>query len=524
MRRPRAFWALAALLASVVVVPSAVARSTPAEHTLVQLKRATSCESATTLLDAGATVVSSELRLYRLPQAAAALVLPTLRADGAVAHTQPDRTLVASLARVDFDEPLVASQWWRRAIGVDGLTPPGPGKPVTIVDSGVDVNHPEFLNRPNLLTLNPQEPAPLGGEHGTAVASVLGAPVNGIGLVGIYPEVVLRSWDAAIGEGTRLESSEIVQGILAASNGGPGVVNLSLGGTQRDLFIEQAVYTAVRKGVLVVAASGNDGDRGNPLGYPAGVPHVLTVGASNRDNGVAFFSSRSNYVDIVAPGQDIPIATAIGKGFRTADGTSFASPLVAGAAAWLWTARPRLDASQVFEILRRSATDIGAPGRDRASGFGLLNLPAALAYPAPAIDPLEPNDDIDFLSPEGEFATGVPSLTLKTRPSTRVRASMDVYEDPRDVYRVWLPKNGTLRVSASADADIDLSLWRLGSNSVKARFVGDDRLALAAKKGTSETLTFRNPGAARVAYVAVTPGKGVREVAYRMSVTARAGS
>ena len=73
-----------------------------------------------------------------------------------------------------------------------------------------------------------------------------------------------------------------MQGILAAANAGPGVVNLSLGSNEKELVIEQAIYEAVRKGTLVVAASGNAGDAGNPLGYPASVPHVLTVSASDR--------------------------------------------------------------------------------------------------------------------------------------------------------------------------------------------------------------------------------------------------
>jgi len=527
MRRHRSLRLVAPLAVALAVASGAAAQGTAGTgagslptHTLVQLKKSQSCDGAATLLSAGAILVSSELRLYRLPAADAREVVPGLRERGAVARTQPDR-LMGTVSRVDFDDPLVASEWWRQAIGVVGLTPPGPGKPVTIVDSGVDVSHPEFLGRPNLETLNAQEPAPLGGEHGTGVASVIGSPANGLGLIGVYPEAVLRSWDAAIGEGTRLESSEIVKGILAAASRGPGVINLSLGGSERDLFIEQAVYTAIRKGSLVVAASGNDGDRGNPLGYPAGVPHVLTVAATNRNNAVALFSSRSNYVDVAAPGQGIPIATAIEQGYRDADGTSFASPIVAGAAAWLWTVRPKLVASQVFEIIRRSATDIGPPGRDASSGFGLLNVPAALAFPAPALDPLEPNDNIDFLSTDGEFATGIPSLTLKTRPSTRVRALLDRYEDPADVYRVWLPRNGTLKVVSTADADVDLSLWRLGSSSINTRFPGNDRLARSATKGTRETLTYKHEGAGRVAYLAVTPAAGVTEAQYTMRVTGR---
>ena len=59
----------------------------------------------------------------------------------------------------DFTDPLVDTEWWRAAIGVADLTPPGPGKPITIVDSGVDVAHPEFAGRPSIVTLNEQEPA-----------------------------------------------------------------------------------------------------------------------------------------------------------------------------------------------------------------------------------------------------------------------------------------------------------------------------------------------------------------------------
>ena len=189
-----------------------------------------------------------------------------------------------------------------RADRFEGQTPPGPGVPVTIVDSGLDLTHPEFAGASRHRPLNAQEPAPLGGEHGTSVASVIGAPLNGVGLVGIYPQAVLRSWDAAMGCGTRLESSEIAGGILAAARAGKSVINLSLGGRHRDLSIELAVSEAVATGSLVVAASGNDGDRGSPLGYPAALPHVTTVGATDRSGAIAAFSSRSPYVDLVAPG------------------------------------------------------------------------------------------------------------------------------------------------------------------------------------------------------------------------------
>lgn len=507
------------LAAAAAALGAAAPSAAASGHALVELKPGASCTAAATLVRAGGTLVVPELHLYRIPDAAAARIVPRLRRSGAIRLVQSDRP-AGTLAGLDFADPLVAIEWWRRAVRVDALTPPAVGRPVTIVDSGLDVTHPEFLGRANTLTLNAQEPEGLGGEHGTAVASVVGAPANGLGTVGIYPEALLRSWDAAKGQGTRLDTSEIAQGIFAAANDGPGVINLSLGSDRRELVIEQAVYEAVRKGSLVVAASGNDGEETSPLGYPASLPHVLTVGATNREDRAATFSSRSRFVDLAAPGQDIQVATALGKGFQSSSGTSFAAPLVSGAAAWVWTTRPELDSTQLFEVMRRSARDVDAPGRDDATGFGILDVTNALTYPAPAPDPLEPNDDLDFVQPDGVYYSGIPALTTKRRPTMRLQGRIDVVEDPRDVYRVFVPKGRTLRAVASTDTDVDLALWRQRAVSVKQRLIGSDRLARAATSGTTEVLTYRNTGPGRVAYVAVTVPKGVREATYNLRVSA----
>jgi hypothetical protein len=283
----------------------------------------------------------------------------------------------------------------------------------------------------------------------------------------------------------------------------------------------EAVNTAIRKGVLVVAASGNDGQRGNPLTYPASLPHVLTVAATGPTNTVAPFSSQSRFVDLAAPGAQIPVASALTRSYQSVDGTSFSAPMVAAAAAWVWTVRPELDASQLFEVIRRSARDLEPPGKDVATGYGLLNVPAALAHPAPIRDPLEPNDDISFLEPEGMFATGVAPLTTAARPTTRVAARLERDDDPRDLYRVWIPARATLTATASADGDIDLALWRTESGSVSGSAPARNRLARANTRGTTETLVYRNTGLARAAYLAVTPNVSVTEATYRMRVSAR---
>lgn len=488
--------------------------------TLLQLRPGAARAAEVSLAEAGARLVAPELRLWRLPAAQAAPLARKLRAAGALERAQPDRP-TGTLAATQFD-PLSDGEWWRTVIGIDGLTPPGPGRSVTIVDSGLDVTHPEFAGRPNTILLNAQEPQPIGGEHGTAVASVLAAPANGAGVVGIYPEVVLQSWDAAIGRGTQLETSEIVAGILAAARTGPGVINLSLGGPEREPLIEQAADVAFAKGSLIVAASGNDGELGSPLGYPAALPHVLTVASTGRDDTVSPFSTASRFVDLAAPGEDMVTATALGRGWLPGvSGTSFAAPLVSGAAAWVWTARPRLDNTQLFEIIRRSARDVGAPGRDDATGFGVLDVESALAYPAPPRDPFEPNDDIEYVKPDGFFSSDIPAFTTQLRQSSRLRARLDRIEDPRDVYRIWLPAGKRVTLSLASSSDVDMSVWKPAALSVQER-PGGLRLGLSAKRGTgSERIVLPAGKSGRTAFVAVGPGKGVREAEYLLVVRAR---
>ena len=169
--------------------------------TIVRLTAAASCAESATLAAAGAQLVDAKLRLWRLRPDVAGALLPTLEDRGARRVRRRPSTRTTSQRRTATPDPLQAQEWWLSQIGIDGLTPPGPGIPVTIVDSGLDVSHPEFAGRPDIALLNTQEPAGIGGEHGTSVASVIGAPANGVGVIGIYPQAVLRSWDAALGDG-----------------------------------------------------------------------------------------------------------------------------------------------------------------------------------------------------------------------------------------------------------------------------------------------------------------------------------
>ena len=144
---------------------------------LVELDRVRGPLAAPLLRAAGGVLLSSDLRLWRVPRSAMTTIVGRLDRAGLVRTLEPDRTLAPASAPT-FTDPLFPSEWWRNVVGADAAEAPGPGKPVTVVDSGLDINHPEFAGRPNTTLLGPQN---LLGEdewHGTAVSSVIGAPAN----------------------------------------------------------------------------------------------------------------------------------------------------------------------------------------------------------------------------------------------------------------------------------------------------------------------------------------------------------
>jgi subtilase family protein len=497
-----------------------------ATNVLIQLDRVRGDLAVPLLRRSGAELVAPQLMLWRVRRETAVTLLPLLRLTGVVRALEPDRSLRAPLTHLTSGDPLVPSEYWLAAVGADRVEPPGPGKPVTIVDTGLDLSHPEFSGRPDTTALNSQRVLGEDDDHGTAVASVLAAPANGIGLVGIYPQAALQSWDASpLGSG-ELTIGEEVRGILAAAERGPGVINLSLGSEEYDRIEEQAILTAFRAGSVVIASAGNEFQKGNPAEFPASLNHVLTATATDSRDEPAFFSSSSLAVDLAAPGETIPVAAPVTyqpSGFGVDSGTSFSTPLVAGATAWVWTARPELDNTQVFEVMRRSARDIADPGYDADTGFGVLDVPQALAAPPLASDPQEPNDDIDQVKPRGLFANGTRPVNSATSPRASLQARVDTHEDPDDVYRIYVAPRRAVVVFVVGDRDIDLDLWGVRTRSIfeKGKALKRDLLGAAERPGKrQELIRYANRGRrGLILFADVFPGKGIRSVNYGLSVT-----
>src|SRR5262249_9974354 len=246
--------------------------------------------------------------VWRLPAAHARRAVAALRAERILARAEPDQRFVPFGPATASSDPLVPNEWWIHDVGDDQVEAPGPGVPITVLDTGLDLSHPEFKSRPNTTALNTQvvvasnDPAQ-EPEHGTAVSSVAAAPSNGVGLVGVYPEAALREWD--FGDGLL---SEVLAGLDTASGQGPAVVNSSGGFVGSSTLLEEAFARALRRGTIVVAAVGNERQRGNRSFVPASLPHVLTVGGTNQSDHVTSFSNRSSALDLAAPAVDMPVA------------------------------------------------------------------------------------------------------------------------------------------------------------------------------------------------------------------------
>jgi len=451
------------------------------DSTLIQLAPGTRAP-------AGARVVSRRLGVWQLSTPAAKRALPRLLAAGAVRAVEPDQP-IRPLRAAEAD-PLAGSEWWRAAVGADRAAPPGPGKPITVIDSGLDVTHPEFAGRPNTQLLTPQNlQDPTGGEsHGTAVSSVAAAPENAQGVVGVYPQAVLREADART-----LTLAHVLAALDAAVNAGPSVINMSFGIDDSSALLRSMVLVAFARGSVLVAAAGNERAAGTGATAPANLPHVLSIAATDRLNGVAEFSTASVSVDLAAPGVDIPVA--VPGGYTTESGTSFSAPIVTGATAWVWTARPTLEKTQIFDLMRYSARDIGPRGFDRDTGFGLLDIPRALTQAPPPVDPQEPNDDIAVVKARGLFRSAAPGITRPGKGSASFRARVDSTEDPEDVYRVYVAAGRTVRISVAPDTDADVDLWKTSATTVGLRGAARTRnlLATSRKRGkTIEKVSVRN--------------------------------
>jgi subtilisin family serine protease len=224
----------------------------------------------------------------------------------------------------------------------------------------------------------PSPPEP----HGTQIAGILAAHAE---LKGVAPEVKLLSV-RAFRSGKKIPaqstSFQLLKGIDWAFDAGAKIMNMSFTGP-KDPLLERIVKAAAEKGVIFIAAAGNNGPKGAPV-YPAAYPEVIAVTATDDKDKLYVRANRGDYISIAAPGVDI-IAPALKGSYKLSSGTSMAAAHVSGVVALLIERDDKLDWSKVREILSASARKPGSSG-GKAFGAGSLDAASALGDSGTAAD------------------------------------------------------------------------------------------------------------------------------------------
>jgi len=334
-----------------------------------------------------------------------------------VRYVEPDQL---AYALDEPNDPNYSLQWAPPLMGAEeawDMTTGDPDVVVAVLDTGIDLQHADlsgkFTSYGHDFVNGDSNPDDDHG-HGTHVGGIVGANTdNGVGVASVGRETKLMAIKVlnASGSGSH---SWIAAGITAAADNGAHIINMSLGGPSGSSALLNAVNYAFNEGLLVVAASGNNGSS-NPF-YPAAYANVVAVGATNQSDQRASFSNYGSWLDMTGPGVSIYSSwccTGSGGGtpapYVYASGTSMASPNVAAVAALILAVDPSLTQGEVWAILEDSAVDLGTPGPDIYFGHGRVDAesavetavaggPTATPSPSPTPSPT-PTPSIIVLNP-----------------------------------------------------------------------------------------------------------------------------
>ncbi len=309
---------------------------------------------------------------------------------------------------------------------------------VAVIDSGIDFNHPDLVgtswNNTDEYPINGVDddgngyiddvsgwdfasndstPGPEGGDpitwHGTFCAGLVAAPLNDDGIVGVAPNVTIMDVRILDSAGYGYGNENLGDAIRYAAENGADVISMSLWWSQSELYLDDIQY-AVSQNIPVVAITGNDGL--NTTAYPGAYPEVIAVGATNFIKEKADYSNYGPLTDIVAPVGDsdgsMIRSAAPPDLYYTGWGTSFACPQVAATIALMRSLNYSLTVDEIKDILFKSATDLGDPGKDGYFGHGLLNVSKAVR----AV--LDPNELITPTPTRTNFLAIIPAFMVMT--------------------------------------------------------------------------------------------------------------
>ena len=430
----------------------------------------------------------------------------------------------------DFKDPLLqkpndgtdAYQWFHDAIGSFSAwgTTMGAGVTVAVLDTGVQSNHPDLtpvLTGANTLTGTTTTATDDSTGHGTHVAGIIAARANNIGGRGVAPLASILPVKV-LGDDGSGTTAGIIRGIKWVINEDGGsrradVINMSLGGYYFDVEYMRATAEAIRSGIVIVAAAGNDGNNNRCM--PADYPGVVCVASTDMAGQRSCFSNYGPQVTIAAPGSSIR-STVPTSSYGVKSGTSMATPVVAGAVALYISQMPQKpqnekDVAAVVNALKKYATAAGSPQIGKIVNVGAM-FDAATVTPTFAVySGGSLVTDIKALIPN--------SCTLRITGSNFIVYTVD---GSAPAIKDGLVTNGT--AVKNDIANISLSSLPAGKVTVKALCVNGQ--GKAGKVATFSITTYGDtPGAGGMSAISgpkyLAAGKSAK---YSATVLATAGS
>lgn len=262
------------------------------------------------------------------------------------------------------DADIDAPEAWALATG-------GNNRILAVIDSGVNVNHPELAGKtvPGWNSVLNNTDVTDNCNHGTHVAGTAGAHTNNsLGVAGVSWGVQIMPIKVLTGCGGT--EQQCGNGIIWAADHGANIGTMSLQYYSGSTYFRDCVNYAYGKGVLLIAATGNS--QGNNVAYPAKFPNCMGVGATTNKDAIASFSNWGAEVDVSAPGQDV-YSLNNSNGYMYLSGTSMATPHTSGLASLIWSINPNLTHDNIAQILKNTTDDKGSSGWDQFFGWGRIN-------------------------------------------------------------------------------------------------------------------------------------------------------
>ncbi|MDM5221843.1 S8 family serine peptidase [Peribacillus sp. NJ11] len=401
------------------------------------------------------------------------------------------------------NDPAYNDQWHHKKLGTNAAWTKSMGSKeliVAIIDDGIDRNHDDLKGKivKAYDTVNNRKNIIPKGEHGTHIAGIIaGSANNGIGGTGVAPNIKLMPINVFDGE--YADTADIIDAIHYAVEQKANIINMSLGDTSYSEALNKAVQEAYKKGILIVAAAGNEGDMGKNVQrvYPAAFSHVISVAATDSKDKRPSYSNYHSTVDIAAPGDDI-LSTLPGEKYGWMSGTSMATPMVAGVAALIWSHEPKLNKLEVEYRLYDSAVDLGTKGKDIYYGNGRVNAKKALEMKTltkPAVTAISDKETKINGKIPTDFKTGTVSIytdkkqlaTVKINGEKTFKATIGKQPAGTTISTRVIDKSGNKSIPVSFKVVDKTAPARPSVNSV-----GDNTVKVTGKAEASTTVTVKN--------------------------------